>query len=94
MCGIVGAVAERNIVPILLEGLQRLEYRGYDSAGIAAITGGEMARRRRLGKVAELQFALRDDPVESAVGIAHTRWATHGVPSELNAQQCLPCRHS
>jgi glucosamine--fructose-6-phosphate aminotransferase (isomerizing) len=85
MCGIVGAVAERNIVPILLEGLQRLEYRGYDSAGIAAITGGEMARRRRLGKVAELKSALRDDPVESSLGIAHTRWATHGVPSELNA---------
>jgi len=85
MCGIVGAVAERNIVPILLEGLRRLEYRGYDSAGIAAITGGSLERRRRLGKVAELEKALADEPLSSPIGIAHTRWATHGVPSEANA---------
>ncbi len=85
MCGIVGAVAERNVVPILLEGLRRLEYRGYDSAGIAAIDGGKLSRRRRLGKVAELEKALSDDPLSSPIGIAHTRWATHGVPSESNA---------
>ncbi len=85
MCGIVGAVAERNVVPILLEGLRRLEYRGYDSAGIAVITDGTLGRRRRLGKVAELEKALVDDPVNSSIGIAHTRWATHGVPSETNA---------
>jgi len=78
MCGIVGAVAERNVVPILLEGLRRLEYRGYDSAGIATITDGTLGRRRRLGKVAELEKALVDDPVHSSIGIAHTRWATHG----------------
>jgi glucosamine--fructose-6-phosphate aminotransferase (isomerizing) len=85
MCGIVGAVAERNVVPILLEGLRRLEYRGYDSAGVAVIDGGQLERRRRLGKVAELESALDDAPVSSSIGIAHTRWATHGVPSEKNA---------
>ncbi len=85
MCGIVGAVAERNVIPILLEGLRRLEYRGYDSAGVAAHVDGEIARRRRLGKVAELEKALEDEPVTSSIGIAHTRWATHGAPSELNA---------
>jgi glutamine---fructose-6-phosphate transaminase (isomerizing) len=85
MCGIVGAVAERNVVPILLEGLRRLEYRGYDSAGIAAFVNGALVRQRRLGKVAELEKALTDNPVISPIGIAHTRWATHGVPSETNA---------
>lgn len=85
MCGIVGAIAERNVVPILLEGLRRLEYRGYDSAGIAAIADENLQRRRRLGKVAELEKALADDPLTSSIGIAHTRWATHGEPSEINA---------
>ncbi|MFW2404398.1 MAG: class II glutamine amidotransferase, partial [Gammaproteobacteria bacterium] len=85
MCGIVGAVAERNVVPILVEGLRRLEYRGYDSAGVAALANGQMERRRRLGKVAELEAALDEQPLSSPIGIAHTRWATHGVPSEANA---------
>ena len=85
MCGIVGAVAERDIIPILLEGLRRLEYRGYDSAGIAAISDGKLLRRRRLGKVEALESALQTAPVEALLGIAHTRWATHGVPSEANA---------
>ena len=85
MCGIVGAVAERNVVPILMEGLRRLEYRGYDSAGLATCSGGVLERRRRLGKVAELQSALEEAPVAGATGIAHTRWATHGIPSEDNA---------
>ena len=67
MCGIVGAIAERNVVPILLEGLRRLEYRGYDSAGIAAVADGSLARRRRLGKVAELEAALTEQPVTSRV---------------------------
>ena len=80
MCGIVGAIAERNVVPILIEGLRRLEYRGYDSAGIAAIADDQLERRRRLGKVAELEAALDEPPVTSQIGIAHTRWATHGVP--------------
>ncbi len=85
MCGIVGAVAQRNVVPILLEGLRRLEYRGYDSAGVAVLQQGEIRRRRKQGKVAELEEALELDPIEGQVGIAHTRWATHGVPSEKNA---------
>ncbi|MFQ5634334.1 MAG: glutamine--fructose-6-phosphate transaminase (isomerizing) [Gammaproteobacteria bacterium] len=85
MCGIVGAVAERNVVPVLMEGLRRLEYRGYDSAGIAAMAAGGLQRRRRLGKVAELEAALDSEPLASRIGIAHTRWATHGAPSESNA---------
>ena len=85
MCGIVGAVAERNVIPILIEGLNRLEYRGYDSAGVATLGSSQVERRRRLGKVAELQAALDSDPLQGHTGIAHTRWATHGVPSEDNA---------
>jgi glucosamine--fructose-6-phosphate aminotransferase (isomerizing) len=86
MCGIVGAVAERNVTPILLEGLRRLEYRGYDSAGIAVIAGNTcLDRVRRVGKVRELASALNDSPIEGNSGVAHTRWATHGVPSEANA---------
>jgi glucosamine--fructose-6-phosphate aminotransferase (isomerizing) len=86
MCGIVGAIAERNIVPILMEGLRRLEYRGYDSAGIAVLNGSEsLTRLRTVGKVKALQDALDQSPTHGKVGIAHTRWATHGVPSERNA---------
>ncbi|MBC9253017.1 glutamine--fructose-6-phosphate aminotransferase, partial [Pseudomonas alcaligenes] len=86
MCGIVGAVAERSITPILVEGLKRLEYRGYDSAGVAVFTqSGELQRCRRVGKVAELGQALAGTPLNGHLGIAHTRWATHGAPSERNA---------
>jgi glucosamine--fructose-6-phosphate aminotransferase (isomerizing) len=85
MCGIVGAVAERDVVPILMEGLRRLEYRGYDSAGIAILNGQTVDRVRRLGKVQELQQALDEEPLRGVTGISHTRWATHGVPSEGNA---------
>ena len=86
MCGIVGAVAGRDIVPILMEGLRRLEYRGYDSAGIAVVTGdGHVARLRTVGKVRMLQEALIASPTAGNTGIAHTRWATHGAPSERNA---------
>jgi len=86
MCGIVGAVAERNIVPILMEGLRRLEYRGYDSAGIAVLNGTDKLKRvRTVGKVKMLQDALDASPTHGKLGIAHTRWATHGVPSERNA---------
>jgi glucosamine--fructose-6-phosphate aminotransferase (isomerizing) len=86
MCGIVGVVAERNAVPILMEGLRRLEYRGYDSAGIAVLTAdGRLARVRAVGKVKMLEEALEADPIAGHVGIAHTRWATHGVPTQRNA---------
>jgi len=85
MCGIVGAVAERNVVPILMEGLKRLEYRGYDSAGLAVLEDGKITRMRRVGKVQELQNALDENPVRADIGISHTRWATHGVPNETNA---------
>ncbi|MGI9270826.1 MAG: glutamine--fructose-6-phosphate transaminase (isomerizing) [Woeseiaceae bacterium] len=85
MCGIVGAVAERNVVPILMEGLRRLEYRGYDSAGLAVFEGDDITRTRRVGKVQELQNAIDEEPVNGSVGISHTRWATHGVPNETNA---------
>ena len=86
MCGIVGAVAERNVTAILLEGLKRLEYRGYDSAGVAVFTNaGKLERVRRPGKVSELEQALAGEPLVGRLGIAHTRWATHGAPCERNA---------
>jgi glutamine---fructose-6-phosphate transaminase (isomerizing) len=86
MCGIVGVVAERNAVPILMEGLRRLEYRGYDSAGLAVLSPGHaLARLRTVGKVKVLQDALDAAPLDGPVGIAHTRWATHGVPTTRNA---------
>jgi len=86
MCGIVGAIAQRNVVPILIEGLQRLEYRGYDSAGIAVRQAdGTLGRIRAVGKVAMLRQLLETEPVAGTLGIAHTRWATHGMPAERNA---------
>ena len=86
MCGIVGAIAERNVVPILMEGLRRLEYRGYDSAGIAVLNkDARLQRIRSVGKVAELEHVLGQCEIEGSLGIAHTRWATHGMPAERNA---------
>src|SRR5213082_1458479 len=84
MCGIVGAIAERDVVPILLEGLKRLEYRGYDSAGVAVINGS-MQRLRSCGRVATLAQLATEQNLHGHIGIGHTRWATHGVPSERNA---------
>jgi len=86
MCGIVGVISTRDVTPILLEGLRRLEYRGYDSAGIARFNpGSDIERIRRVGKVKELEAAVAESQGAGTIGIAHTRWATHGVPSESNA---------
>ena len=90
MCGIVGAVAERNIVPILVEGLRRLEYRGYDSAGVAVLGDDQsIGLRRTVGKVAELDDKLKANPLHGRLGVAHTRWATHGGVTEANAHPHL-----
>ncbi len=85
MCGIVGAVAQRNVTPILIEGLRRLEYRGYDSAGVAVVASGALQLARAVGKVAQLEASLAQQPCDGSLGIAHTRWATHGVPAERNS---------
>jgi len=86
MCGIVGAIAGRNVLPILMDGLQRLEYRGYDSAGVAIRSPmGELKRFRSLGKVAVLKALVESSDITGELGIAHTRWATHGAPAERNA---------
>jgi glutamine---fructose-6-phosphate transaminase (isomerizing) len=85
MCGIIGAVAKENITPKLLNGLHRLEYRGYDSAGVAVINDGAIQCRRTHGRVKKLEKLLQAEPIQGNIGIAHTRWATHGEPSEENA---------
>ncbi|MFM0288763.1 glutamine--fructose-6-phosphate transaminase (isomerizing) [Paraburkholderia megapolitana] len=85
MCGIVGAVAQRNIVPVLIEGLRRLEYRGYDSCGVAVLADGEPRRARSVARVADLDEQVRESHLEGVTGIAHTRWATHGAPVTDNA---------
>ncbi len=92
MCGIVGAIAQRNVVPILVEGLKRLEYRGYDSAGLAVLKNNEIHRRRETGKVSGLEHLIDKEPIQGAIGIAHTRWATHGEPSTRNAHPHV-CRN-
>ena len=85
MCGIIGVIGEREASGLLVEGLRRLEYRGYDSAGIATLVGGAVDRRRAPGKLGNLDETLRDQPLAGSIGIGHTRWATHGVPNETNA---------
>ena len=85
MCGIVGIIAKREVTPLLVEGLKRLEYRGYDSAGIATLANGHIKRRRAQGKIGNLEAKLAERPIAGTIGIAHTRWATHGVPNEVNA---------
>src|SRR4051812_46925757 len=92
MCGIVGYIGPRDAAPILLGGLARLEYRGYDSAGIALVTAdGDLFVEKRAGKLANLRAALLDATPSAAVGLAHTRWATHGRPNDLNAHPHVDC---
>src|SRR3954465_13335009 len=85
MCGILGMVGREEVPPRLLQGLRRLEYRGYDSAGICTIVDGRLERRRAEGKLDKLAGELREHPLAGTVGIAHTRWATHGAPTLGNA---------
>lgn len=85
MCGIVAAVAQRDVAPLLIAGLKALEYRGYDSSGVAVLDHGAIRRVRAKGKVREMEALYLADPLPGGTGIAHTRWATHGVPSEANA---------
>ncbi len=89
MCGIVGAIAQRNIVPILVEGLKRLEYRGYDSAGVAVLNHGNLERARRVGRVAEMEAQAAAQSLSGHLGIGHTRWATHGGVTEYNAHPII-----
>ena len=85
MCGIIGIVGREPCVPLVVDGLRRLEYRGYDSAGVATIEDGRIRRRRAEGKIQRLEAKLRDRPIGGTIGIGHTRWATHGIPNEINA---------
>jgi glucosamine--fructose-6-phosphate aminotransferase (isomerizing) len=91
MCGIVGYIGEKNAAQILVPSLKRLEYRGYDSAGLAVINGAGLTVRKSQGKIAHLEIGLRETPIAGKVGIAHTRWATHGVPSDANAHPHVDC---
>ena len=89
MCGIVGYIGEKNATPIILNGLKRLEYRGYDSAGLAVLTNGHIEVRRDAGKLHNLEQLIREVPISGRIGIGHTRWATHGEPSARNAHPHL-----
>src|SRR5688500_4434233 len=91
MCGIVGYVGPRQAGPLIFDGLRRLEYRGYDSAGIAGLDGGAIDRGRAVGKLDNLPTALSTEPLSGQMGIGHTRWATHGKPSEHNAHPHTDC---
>jgi len=89
MCGIVGYVGKREATPLLIEGLRRLEYRGYDSAGVCIQANGVLHVRKQVGRVEGLAQSLKAKPVKGALGISHTRWATHGLPSDINSHPHL-----
>ena len=91
MSGIIGYIGNKRVVPVLLEGLQRLQYRGYDSAGIAVIQGHNLQVRRATGKLHNLEEVVRLNPVDGTYGVGHTRWATHGAPTEENAHPHRDC---
>src|SRR5258706_12650991 len=91
MCGIVGYIGPKKVVPVVIEGLRKLEYRGYDSAGIAVVNDGKLEVRRAPGKLRNLEEVLRKNPIEGTYGIGHTRWATHGRPTEENAPPHRDC---
>jgi len=91
MCGIVGYVGPGDAVSVLVEGLSRLEYRGYDSAGVAVLNGRGVETRKLAGRIADLRDLLARDPVHGSCGIGHTRWATHGAPTERNAHPHVDC---
>src|SRR5512145_811684 len=92
MCGIIGYIGPKPVVPVLIEGLRRLEYRGYDSAGLAVVNGHGIDVRRSAGKLQNLEQVLATDPISGAYGLGHTRWATHGRPNEENAHPHQDCR--
>src|SRR5215208_8462490 len=91
MCGIIGYIGSKPVVPVLLDGLRRMAYRGYDSAGVALVSPEGIALRRSAGKLANLELAIREDPVDGLYGVGHTRWATHGRPTEENAHPHRDC---
>src|ERR1041385_817567 len=91
MCGIIGYIGSKPVVPVLLDGLRRMEYRGYDSAGVAVVSPEGISLRRSAGKLANLEQAIRVEPVDGVYGVGHTRWATHGRPTEENAHPHRDC---
>ncbi len=91
MCGIVGYVGHRNVLPILLTGLKRLEYRGYDSAGVATISDGKLVVEKHSGKLSILENSINSKNMNGSIGIGHTRWATHGAPNKSNAHPHVDC---
>jgi glutamine---fructose-6-phosphate transaminase (isomerizing) len=91
MCGIIGYIGSKPVVPVLLDGLRRMEYRGYDSAGVALVSPEGIELRRSAGKLANLENAIRSEPVDGVYGVGHTRWATHGRPTEENAHPHRDC---
>ncbi|HEY6292638.1 MAG TPA: class II glutamine amidotransferase, partial [Terriglobia bacterium] len=92
MSGIIGYIGNKRVVPVLLEGLERLQYRGYDSAGLAVVRDGQLEIRRASGKLRNLREVIRLNPLDGTYGIGHTRWATHGAPTEENAHPHRDCQ--